>query len=317
LGINDGKFCLPPSQEEAMIQMARGLVHTYRELPLLIYQISDKFRDDRPAYGILQSREFSMLDTYSFDHDKAGLEESYRKMYAAYVKIIDSLKIRYQVITTDGAGGKNSSTTFFVASDYGKNSFLQCKKCDAKLKTSDAAEDHACPTCGNEMEKVTCLRIADVSKLGTVYSRPLDFAYAGADGQRRHVEMGGYGFTFPRYMAVIIEQNHDSRGIIWPLSVAPFEAVIIPAGNTEGKAFQKARQVYDSLKGEIDVAFDDRDISAGKKFFDADLMGIPYKLIVGGATLTENTIELESRVDRTKQVVSLSNIAELKKVLRG
>ncbi|MCM8816145.1 MAG: proline--tRNA ligase [Candidatus Omnitrophica bacterium] len=270
------EMLLGPTHEEVVSDIVRKYVKSWKNLPLMLYQIQSKFRDEiRPRFGIIRAREFLMKDCYSFDRTERESEISYLKMRQAYMKIFQRCNISVTIQSADSGviGGKFSEE--FVAA-------------------GDCAE----------------LEIGHIFKLGTDYSEKLNVLYMDKDGKQKPVVMGCYGIGVSRVVAAIIEGSHDEKGIIWPLSVAPFVAIIVPVNMADNKQVEIANNLYDELRTEkIDVLFDDREESAGVKFADADLLGIPYRITLG-RKLTQGKIEILERKTQKKYDVEIGKVKE-------
>ncbi len=311
----DGQqFCLAPTQEEVIVSFVKEHLQSYKQLPITLYQIGKKFRDEkRPRHGVLRTREFTMKDAYSFDLDEQGVENSYTSMRNAYIKIFQEMGLRFIPVpaSTDEMGGEGSEE-FLAFSEYGEDRFLSCDNCGYSVKSDDfKSEDNKCVQCNHEMSQNTGIEIGHIFKLGRRYTEPLNLTYLDRDGNNKYVEMGCYGIGISRALAPIIEQNHDDRGIIWPVSVSPFEFVIIPVNYLDTSQKEVANNIYQYLKLDSrDVILDDRELSAGIKFRDADLLGFPYKLVIGPRSLQESKVELESRRTKSKVLTSLEGLAQ-------
>jgi len=255
------EMLLGPTHEEVVSDIVRKYVKSWKNLPLMFYQIQTKYRDEiRPRFGIIRSREFLMKDCYSFDRSDNEAENSYFLMRQAYEKIFKRCGLNTSVQTADSGviGGKFSEE--FIAS-------------------GDCAE----------------LEIGHIFKLGTDYSEKLHVYFMDRDGIEKPAVMGCYGIGVSRVIAAIIEGNYDNHGIIWPISVAPFLCTIVPVNMSNSTTIETANIIYEDLiSSGIEVLYDDRDESAGVKFADADLLGIPYRITLG-RKLAERKVEITER----------------------
>lgn len=280
----DGKgrdMCLGPTHEEIITDVVRNHVRSYRQLPLTLYQIQTKFRDEmRPRFGIVRACEFIMKDAYSFDRDKEGLDRNYQKMYEAYKRIFKRLGLDVVITEADsGAMGGDLSHEFMVP---------------AKIGEDEVEVDG---------EKKVAIELGHIFQLGTKYSHALGANFLDEDGKSKPVIMGCYGIGVSRVIAAIIEVHHDDKGIIWPKEVAPFDVEILPIfKSADDETLKLAREYYDELsrKG-LRVLCDDREDTAGRKFNDADLIGIPVRLTIGQRNLAEGKVEVKIR--RTNEVI--------------
>ncbi len=441
-------FCLGPTHEEVITGLVAGEVRSYRQLPLNLYQIQTKFRDEvRPRFGVMRGREFSMKDAYSFDRDEAGAEESYRKMYQAYIAVFRRCGLRFKPVEADsGPIGGSFSHEFMVLADTGEDAVISCRDCsyaanmekaelppppappaagpqpmaktstpgmrtveevcsflhvgperlvktivyraddepvvvlvrgdrqvnEIKLKNylkvsnvtqatsadihkltgaavgftgpvglgavriladqevmamtdvitganetdahlvhvnpgrdfaASAAADlraaeagDTCPRCGGILTVTRGIEVGHVFKLGTKYSQTLGARYLDEAGQERLVIMGCYGIGIGRTVAAAIEQNHDEKGIIWPVALAPFQAAVLSLKTDDAASMEVSERLCRELEGRgWDVLWDDRDERPGVKFTDAELIGIPLRVTVGPRSLKEGKVEAKVR----------------------
>ena len=309
-------FVLSPTHEELITDLAAQMLTSYRKLPIVVYQIQIKFRDElRPRGGVIRSREFLMKDAYSFCQDEGQVKEIYQGMMLAYEKIFSRCGLKYELVEAEsGLIGGDISHEFIALAPAGEDKMVWCESCgySSKLEKTlsvprgqgDEEQDkeplrevatsgESCPVCQASLRIERGLEIGHLFNLGYKYSSKMGALFLNQEGKQIPLSMGCYGIGVSRLPAVIIEQNYDEDGIIWPEEVAPFAAVIIPT--SEG-TFNYAQRLYQTLKDNaIDVLWDDRDTSAGVKFKDSDLMGIPLKIIVGKTFLREGKIEVKKR----------------------
>ena len=445
---NERDFCLGPTHEEVFTDLVRNEVKSYRQLPLILYQIQTKFRDERrPRFGVMRSREFIMKDAYSFDADWEGLDESFNKMYRAYCRIFDRCGLKYLVVEADpGAMGGRDSKEFMVISSVGEAVIAYCDSCgyaaneekaecliesrdeemleiekvytpnvktieelvdflkispskfvktliykakgkvvaalvrgdrdinetkllnvlgirEEELELADGplveevtgakvgfagplglkgevtlvvdseipqlrnfivganetdyhiknvnygrdfkgdivadiksvVEGDRCPRCGAPLKIARGIEVGHIFKLGTKYSEALGATYTDEEGNEKPIVMGCYGIGINRTVAAIIEQHHDEKGIIWPMSVAPYHVIVVPVNVSDEEQKQIAEKIYNKLLEEkLDVLIDDRDVRAGVKFNDADLIGIPVRVTIG-KKVKEGIVEIKLR----------------------
>ncbi|MBE3579962.1 MAG: proline--tRNA ligase [Caldanaerobacter subterraneus] len=445
---NERDFCLGPTHEEVFTDLVRNEVKSYRQLPLILYQIQTKFRDERrPRFGVMRSREFIMKDAYSFDADWEGLDESFNKMYRAYCRIFDRCGLKYLVVEADpGAMGGRDSKEFMVISSVGEAVIAYCDSCgyaaneekaecliesrdeemleiekvytpnvktieelvdflkispskfvktliykakgkvvaalvrgdrdinetkllnvlgirEEELELADGplveevtgakvgfagplglkgevtlvvdseipqlrnfivganetdyhiknvnygrdfkgdivadiksvVEGDRCPRCGAPLKIARGIEVGHIFKLGTKYSEALGATYTDEEGNEKPIVMGCYGIGINRTVAAIIEQHHDEKGIIWPMSVAPYHVIVVPVNVSDEEQKQIAEKIYNKLLEEkLEVLIDDRDVRAGVKFNDADLIGIPVRVTIG-KKVKEGIVEIKLR----------------------
>jgi len=262
-----------PTHEEVITDLVRKYVRSWKQLPLLLYQIQTKFRDEiRPRFGVIRAREFLMKDAYSFDIDEKGLDESYQKMKQAYIKIFSRCGLKTTIQTADSGviGGKFSEE--FIAE-------------------GDLSE----------------LEVGHIFKLGTEYSNSMKAKFIDKEGKEKPMVMGCYGIGVSRIVAAVIEGSYDEKGIIWPISVAPFQVIVIPVVE-KSHVKEAAEKIYNNLLNEkIEVLIDDRNETAGVKFAEAELIGIPI-IIVVGKKVKEGKIEVRKRKEKEYKEVNVENV---------
>ncbi len=290
------KLCLGPTHEEVITQLVKQNIFSYRQLPLVLYQIQVKFRDEiRPRFGLVRSCEFIMKDAYSFDRNQAGLKQNYDKMLKAYQRIFKRMGLDFLVVEADpGLMGGSLSHEFMVPAKSGEDIVLYCPNC--RSAASQAQERSTCVKCNKPVQKLNNIEVGHIFQLGTKYSKIFQADILNQDGSQSPVVMGCYGIGVSRLIPAIIEQNNDKNGIIWPWGVAPFEIIVLPLEVGNKKIHTAALSVYNSLKqAGFCVLFDNRDERAGVKFKDADLIGIPLQVIFGERFIKQNKIELKVR----------------------
>ena len=305
------KLALGPTHEEVITDLLKNNLSSYRQLPLVLYQIQTKFRDEiRPRFGLIRACEFIMKDAYSFDQDEAGLDKNYQLMFEAYKKIFSRCGLEVLITDADsGVMGGKVSHEFMAPSPLGEDMVLFCSKC--KLTWAFNEEQQVCPNCNLKINRINTTEIGHIFKLGTKYSQAMQANFSDKSGQLQPLVMGCYGIGVSRLISAIIEQHNDADGIIWPKEVAPFEIIILPLDVTNASVMQAANSLYQELgaKG-LDVLFDDRDERAGVKFKDADLTGIPVSIVIGKKSIEEKNIELRIRKDKSIQLLPQEKAAE-------
>lgn len=290
-------ICLGPTHEEVVTQLVSKEVSSYRDLPKILFQIQTKFRDElRPRFGVLRSCEFIMKDAYSFDATEKDLETSYKKMYDAYKRIFSRCGLRYIIVEADpGIMGGGISHEFMVPAEGGEDIVMICGACGYSA-SKDVKKGAPCPKCKKDTRVQNTIEIGHTFKLGTKYSKALGAGFLDKDGREHDIIMGCYGIGVNRIIAALIETSHDKDGIIWPISIAPYEVVVSPLNMSNSELKKTSGAIYDGLKNDgIDVILDDRNVSAGIKFKDADLIGFPLQIIIGEKNLKNNLVELKLR----------------------
>jgi prolyl-tRNA synthetase len=300
------------THEEVVVDLARHLISSYEDLPLALYQIQTKFRQEaRPKSGLLRGREFWMKDLYSFHKDKEDLEKYYKVLTDAYNKILKRAGLEAKL--TEASGGaftKEYTHEFQVLSEAGEDTVFYCSKCDF-CQNKEIAKVRAgspCPKCGSEIKESRAIEVGNIFRLGTKYTEPYGVYFTDKGGSRKLAIMGCYGMGPSRVMGALAEVYHDNDGIIWPEEVSPYKLHLLSIGKGVEK---KAEKFYNELtKSGIEVLFDDRkDVSAGEKFVDADLIGIAYRAVI--SEKTGSKIELKKRSEKKSKLVNLKEIGKL------
>lgn len=317
------KLCLGPTHEEVITQLVKSGVFSYKQLPLVLYQIQTKFRDEiRPRFGVVRACEFMMQDAYSFDRDEAGLEKNYQLIFAAYQRIFARCGLNYLALEADpGVMGGDISHEFMVPAESGEDVVLSCSDCQLSIAFKEDSEKAkpVCPACKKDLKKINTIEIGHIFKLGAKYSQILGANYLDRDGKLKPLIMGCYGIGVSRMVAAVIEQNHDKDGIIWPRELSPYQVVITPLDFTEEKIKDAALEIYRQLSGnEPEILLDDRNEQAGVKFKDADLIGVPLQIIISRELLRDGSLEMKLRGDKKSVIGKKTEILEkIKKLIHG
>jgi prolyl-tRNA synthetase len=300
----------------------RTYVHSYRELPLNLYHIQWKFRDEvRPRFGVMRGREFLMKDAYSFDLDFAGAKRAYNKMFVAYLRTFARMGLKAIPMRAEsGPIGGDMSHEFIILAETGESA-VYCDKrwletdilganvdYDSDLEplfqkwtqlyaaTDDKHDPKTCPVPKEQLVEARGIEVGHIFYFGTKYSKPLNATVTGPNGETVAVEMGSYGIGVSRLVGAIIEASHDENGIIWPEAVAPFRVALINLRAADEKCRTAADDLYRKLGAAgLDVLYDDRDESPGAKFATMDLIGLPWQLTVGPRGLAQGVVELKER----------------------
>ena len=301
-------FCLGPTHEEVITDLIRNNFKSYKELPLNLYQIQTKFRDEvRPRYGVMRGREFLMKDSYSFNLNEESLNESYLAMKEAYKKILDRLGLKFKIVKADsGAIGGDTSEEFHVLADNGEDTIAVSDSSDFAINTELLLEDGAdleslqgkpSPDGKGVIEIKKGIEVGHIFQLGKVYTDAMNANVLDNEGKATSLFMGCYGIGVSRLVAAAIEQNNDEKGIIWPEAMTPFEVNIVAIGFDKDKKIAKAAtDLYNQLLSMgYEVILDDRKDGYGVKMKDAELIGIPINIIIGKQYLQNNEIELKHR----------------------
>jgi len=312
-GVNKKEYALGATHEEVIAPLVQKHVFSYKELPVYAYQIQTKFRNEpRAKGGLLRGREFSMKDLYSFHTDTDDLDEYYEKVKEAYFKILKRLALEEITYFTYASGGAFSrySHEFQTLAKNGEDTIYLCEHCQVAVSEEIIEEQKTCPQCQNKnLKKEKSIEVANIFKLGTRFSKAFGFSYIDKNGQEKDVQMGCYGFGSSRAMGTIVEVHHDEKGIIWPAEVAPYQIHLVELGQSE-KVRKFAEKVYQILlRNQTEVLYDDRLMkSSGEKFADADLIGIPIRLVVSEKTVQQNMVELKRR---DREEIELIKVGEI------
>ncbi len=293
-----------PTNEEMITDITSNNINSYKDLPKCFYQIQWKFRDEiRPRFGIMRAREFLMKDAYSFDIDRDNAIQTYQKMYSTYLKIFKRLELKAVAIKADtGPIGGDLSHEFHIFANTGESTVYY----DARLEESSddfnkleqiytAADDlhdpNKCNVHASQLKSSKAIEVGHIFHFGTKYSSIFNVKVKDQNGDFKEIHMGSYGIGISRLVAAIIEVHHDSKGIVWPLAIAPFKFGIL---NLTSDSQSVSEDIYNYL-GHERVLFDDTKDSAGVKFARMDLLGIPIHIIIGKQFTANNIIQIKNR----------------------
>jgi len=326
-----------PTNEEMITEIFRAYVRSYKDLPLNLYHIQWKFRDEvRPRFGLMRGREFLMKDAYSFDLDAAGATHAYNKMFVAYLRTFARMGLKsIPMVAESGPIGGNQSHEFIILAETGESEvfchrdYLDFEVPGAEVNFDDAAglvktvgkwtslyaatsdKHDAAAFAALPADKQVSARGIEVGHIftfGTKYSEPMKALVAGPDGVERPVHMGSYGIGPSRLVAAIIEAFHDDAGIKWPEAVAPFKVALLNLKQGAADTDAACEQLYRDLTAKgVDVLYDDTDQRPGAKFATADLIGIPWQVLIGPRGLAEGKVEIKRRADGSRDLLSLAD----------
>ena len=320
---SDRDFVLGPTHEEIICEIFRSYPISYKELPINLYQIQTKFRDEiRPRFGVMRCREFLMKDAYSFDIDEKGMEKSYENMKDAYVSIFNDIGLDYRIVKADAGNiGGDVSEEFHIIADSGEDLLAISDSSDfaANVEVLEYEKDPSeldgepSPDGKGKLMIKRGIEVGHIFQLGQKYSEKMSVSIKDSSGKGIDVFMGCYGVGVSRIVAASIEQNHDDKGIIWPYAIAPFHVNVICLDPKKEEVLKECESVYQIIKDAgHDVLLDDRDIRAGQKFTDNEILGIPYSIVIGPKNFSNNSFEFIPR--KTNKKLDL-NIDEIKQRL--
>ena len=317
---HDRDFCLGPTHEEVITDLIRNNIKSYKELPLNIYQIQTKFRDEvRPRYGVMRGREFLMKDSYSFNLDEGSLNETYNLMKETYKKILERLGLKFKIVKADsGAIGGDTSEEFHVLAENGEDTIAVSDASDFAINTElllkngddlKSLEGKPSPDGEGIIEIKKGIEVGHIFQLGKVYTDAMGADVLDQEGKATNLFMGCYGIGVSRLVAAAIEQNYDEKGIIWPEAMTPYEVNIVAIGfDKDEKIAKAATDLYNKLSSmKYEVMLDDRKDGYGTKMKDAELIGIPINIIIGKQYLQNSEIELKHRDGQS----SIGNVEDI------
>ena len=333
---HDRAMLYGPTNEEMVTEMFRASVRSYRDLPLNLYHIQWKFRDEvRPRFGVMRSREFLMKDAYSFDVDKEGARRSYNKMFVAYLRTFARMGLTAIPMQADsGPIGGDMSHEFIILATTGESEvFCDRAVLDMPVPGEDVdyegdlqplvdkftsryastdekhdPEEFAREVSEDRRVSARGIEVGHIFYFGTKYSEPMKAVVAGPDGMEKPVHMGSYGIGPTRLVAAIIEASHDDAGIVWPGSVAPFDVGLINLKAGDETTDEACADIYGKLgNAGVDTLYDDTGDRAGAKFATMDLIGLPFQIVVGPRGLAGGTAEIKMRATGERETVSLES----------
>ena len=314
-------FVLGPTHEEIICEIFRSYPISYKQLPINLYQIQTKFRDEiRPRFGVMRSREFLMKDAYSFDIDEKSLTKSYENMKKAYINAFDKIGLDYRIVKADaGVIGGDISEEFHIIADSGEDLIAISDSSDfaANVEVLEYKEDPTelngkkSPDGIGKLQVKRGIEVGHIFQLGKKYSEKMRVTLKNEKGKDQDLYMGCYGIGISRIVAASIEQNHDEKGIIWPHSIAPFHLNIICLDSNRKEILEECENIYRILKKSgHDILLDDRDIRVGVKFAENEMLGIPFSIVIGPNNFNKNKYEFNIRADDKKLELNIDEIKQ-------
>ena len=300
-GRSGADYVLNPTHEEVVVDFVKSVLDTYKQLPFMVYQIQTKYRDElRARAGLIRTREFRMKDAYSFHETQEDLEQYYQKCLEAYYKIFERIGLKkvIDVKSDNGDMGGSVSHEFMLIHEIGEDTIFVCD-CGYRAN-KEALQDGSriCPCCKKEMQEHRGIEIGNIFQLGDKYSKSMNLEYMASDGTIKNPIMGCYGIGVGRAFASVLEESADDFGPIFNIETAPFTVEVVSLTGKDESVSEMSNKIYEVLMAEnIDTLLDDRNVRAGEKFADADLIAAPIRIIVSQKNLANGTLELKYRVN--------------------
>lgn len=312
----DRDFCLGPTHEEVVTATVRDYIDSYKKLPLALYQIQTKFRDEmRPRFGLMRGREFIMKDLYTFSTSEEDLDIWYNEIAGAYTDIFNKTGLETKIVSSDvGQIGGDQADEFMVMSEVGEDAITYCDTCNyaTNQELSGLNKGDDCPNCKGTIKIAKGIEVGNIFKLGTKYSKAMNATFTDQDGKQKPVIMGCYGLGISRTLMAIVEQHSNDNSLLWPKHVTPFDVHIIPIQYKGEDHIHNVDTIYKELRDDFDVLLDDRQERAGVKFKDADLIGVPYRVIIG-KDFANGHVEFVDRRKDSRRLVAINDLTSVLK----
>lgn len=307
------EYTIGQSEEEIITPIAREYVSSYKDLPLAVYQIGQKYRDElRAKSGIMRGREFTMKDMYSFHASQEDFDRFYTVAKEAYLRVY--ARVGLVAKATEASGGSFTdklSYEFMVLTEAGEDNILYCDECShcVNAEISERAEGEPCPKCGKgAFKRAKASEVGNIFDLGTKYTKDFELTYKDAEGKDQYPIMGCFGIGITRLMGVAAEALSDDKGLVWPAAIAPFRVHVVQLGD-DAEVQKEAEEMYRTLtEAGVETLWDDRDARAGEKFADSDLIGIPLRVVVSQKSLAGGTFECVERQSGRTEHRTLSDL---------
>ena len=312
------EFALGATHEEIITPLAKEFIHSYKDLPLFLYQIQTKFRDEpRAKSGLLRCKEFLMKDLYSFHRDEADLDKYYEKVKKSYQRIFRKIGLASIIVEASGGTFSKFSHEFQVISPVGEDTIFYCPHCHFARNKEIVTKLTKCPICDHPLQQVKAIEVGNIFKLKEQYSRAFNLKYKDRKGEEHFVSMGCYGIGISRLLGVLAEIYNDDQGLTFPKSVSPYQYHLLSLyggdKKTDKKIKQAAEKLYDRVtKAGKEILFDDREnVTNGEKLKDADLIGIPYRVVISQRTLKRNSCEIKPRTSNRVRLIKLTDFVKI------
>ena len=314
-GSDSREYTLAPTHEEIVTPLTQKHVFSYKDLPVYPYHIQTKFRNEKRAKaGLIRGREFLMKDLYSFHTSQDDLDNYYLNAQKAYFKVFERCGLLDKTYLTYASGGSFSkySHEFQTVTEAGEDTIYICEDCSIAINSEIIEEQSSCPNCGNKkLKEEKAVEVGNIFKLGTKFSEPFGFQYADEKGAKNPIIMGCYGLGPSRVMGTVVEVYHDDKGIVWPEELSPYKVHLIELMSDNKEVKETAEALYEELMNkDIEVLYDDRDVSAGPKFAEADLIGCTYRIVISEKTLKKNIFEFKRRDEEKAEMLSQEELID-------
>lgn len=315
-GHGDKEYALGWTHEEIVTPLVKKFVKSYKDLPVMVYQIQSKFRNEpRAKAGLLRGREFSMKDLYSFHRDEAELVAYYEKVKQAYFNVYKRCGLDALIVRASGSTFAKYSDEYQVITKSGEDTIFYCSNCRyaENKEVAEMGAGDTCPKCkAGKIIEDKAIEVGNIFMNKTRYTDAFDFKYIDETGKPQPVMMGCYGIGPSRVMGTIAEIYNDASGLKWPAAIAPFDLHLIEIKSKDEKVREQATALYGALaQTGLEVLYDDReDKGAGEKFADADLIGIPKRVIISEKTMKEDSVEIKDRATGVAKMVKLADLGK-------
>ena len=308
----EARFTLGWTHEEVITEIVSKYISSYKDLPFSAYQIQTKFRNEpRAKSGLLRGREFLMKDLYSFHTSEEDLMLYYSEVRTAYHKIFERCGLKsFHTLAAGGDFTASHTHELQVLSSVGEDTIFICSKCEyaENKEVSSLVDGGLCLKCGGKVREEKSIEVGNIFPLGTKYTEALNLQFTDEHGDKKFVVTGSYGIGLGRLTGTIAEIYHDNKGLIWPESVAPYKFILITLDHTKEEGDKLYKRL---LEQGAEVLYDDReDKTAGEKFADADLLGIPVRLVISPKTLKEKSVEVKRRDKKVSELIKIKEFGE-------
>lgn len=307
-------YALSFTHEEIVLDLVRKHSFSYKDYPVKIYHFSTKFRDEpRAKSGILRGREFIMKDLYSLHSTEKELDKFYWKVAEAYTKTFKRVGLETKIVESGGGVFTDNIThEFQTLCEGGEDTIYYCDTCDfaQNKEIANIKENDSCPKCNGKIKVAKAIEVGNIFRFGTSYSEKMNVFFVDEQGKKQPTYLGSYGIGITRLIGAVVEIHHDKKGIVWPENMAPYKVHLVGVNLDDAVVSKNTENVYAKLLGKgVEILYDDRiDVTAGEKFADADLIGVPIRLVV--SKKTRDKIEFKKRNEEKTQLLSIDEVFE-------